>query len=118
MTGGTRSGTPADASADRRLAAEGLVASEWSNGPEDRYLQHRHDYDKVIVVADGDITFGCPEIHRTIRLVAGDRLNLPTGSLHDAIVGDAGVRCLEAHLPPGTLEPAIFHFPGWVRWDS
>jgi hypothetical protein len=118
MTGGSGGGTPAAASAEEQLAAEGLTAGEWTNGPGDRYLQHRHDYDKVIVVAAGDITFGCPEIHRTIHLVAGDRLDLPTGSLHDAIVGEGGVRCLEAHLPPGTLEPAIFHLPGWVRWAS
>ena len=34
-------------------------------------------------------------------LVAGDRLELPAGTRHDAIVGPAGVTMLEAHLPAG-----------------
>ena len=36
-------------------------------------------------------------------LVAGDRLDLPAGTRHDAIVGVAGVAVLEAHLPAGSL---------------
>jgi hypothetical protein len=32
-----------------------------------------------------------------VTLNAGDRLELPAGTLHDAIVGPRGVVCLEAH---------------------
>jgi hypothetical protein len=89
-------------SADR-LRAEGLDPSPWSNGPGDRYGAHEHGYDKVIVVADGSIAFGLPDERRTIALTSGDRLELPAGTRHDAVVGASGVTCLEAHLPAGRL---------------
>ena len=40
-----------------------------------------------------------------ITLEAGDRLELPADTDHDAVVGSAGVTCLEAHLPAGQLGP-------------
>jgi quercetin dioxygenase-like cupin family protein len=86
-----------------RLRAEGLVASPWSNGPGDRYAAHDHGYDKVIVVEAGSITFGLPDRGDSVALVAGDRLELPAGTTHDAVVGSAGVTCLEAHVPSGSL---------------
>ena len=86
-----------------RLRDEGLAASPWSNGPGDRYDAHEHGYDKVIVVERGSIVFGLPDYGRSVRLEAGDRLQLPAGTRHDAVVGAAGVTCLEAHLPSGRL---------------
>jgi len=91
------------ASLEDRLAGEGLTASPWSNGPHETYAAHAHAYDKVIVVATGSITFGLPGEGRRIALDVGDRLDLPAGTAHDALVGPAGVRCLEAHLPAGVL---------------
>jgi hypothetical protein len=38
----------------------------------------------------------------------GDRLDLPAGTRHDALVGPTGVTCLEAHLPAGSL-PRLAH---------
>jgi quercetin dioxygenase-like cupin family protein len=89
-----------------RLAAEGLIAQTWSNGPNDEYGRHAHDYDKVIVVTDGSISFGLPETGQRVELLTGDRLELPAGTLHDALVGPGGVTCLEAHRPAGTLPAA------------
>jgi hypothetical protein len=96
-----------------RLIGEGLDPGAWSNGPGDRYSAHDHGYDKVIVVARGSIRFG---VHGSadgasaggapiapIALAAGDRLELPAGTSHDAVVGPDGVTCLEAHLPAGSL---------------
>lgn len=90
---------------DLRLRAEGLDAGGWSNGPGDRYAAHRHAYDKVIVVTTGSITFGLPgsAAGAAVAMSAGDRLELPAGTNHDAVVGPAGVSCLEAHLPAGSL---------------
>ena len=88
---------------DARLRAEGLDASPWSNGPGDRYDAHEHGYDKVIVVAAGSIRFGLPDGDRTVDLDVGDRLELPAGTRHDAVVGPHGVTCLEAHRPAGAL---------------
>lgn len=87
----------------RRLTGEGLSSSSWSNGPGDRYGAHDHEYDKVVVVAEGSIRFGLPDAGEQVDLAAGDRLDLPTGVRHDAVVGPAGVVCLEAHVQAGTL---------------
>jgi quercetin dioxygenase-like cupin family protein len=86
-----------------RLRADGLAASTWGNGPGDRYAAHSHGYDKIVVVADGSIDFGLPDDRDRVRLEVGDRLELPAGVRHDALVGPDGVTCLEAHLPAGTL---------------
>jgi uncharacterized protein YjlB len=87
-----------------RMRQEGLEAGSWSNGPLDRYSPHGHDYDKVLVCESGSIRFGLPDRGVTIDLEAGDRLDLPAGTRHDAVVGREGVTCLEAHLPAGSLE--------------
>ena len=89
---------------ERRLRDEGLDPSAWSNGAGDRYGAHEHGYDKVIAVARGSIRFGLPDVGRTIDLEEGDRLYLPAGTRHDAVVGPRGVTCLEAHLPAGSLD--------------
>jgi uncharacterized protein YjlB len=86
-----------------RLLDEGLQPSGWANGPGDTYPAHSHDYDKVIVVERGSIRFGLPASRVVIGLAEGDRLELPAGTSHDALVGSGGVACLEAHLPPGSL---------------
>lgn len=88
----------------RRLRDEGLDPQAWSNGPGDRYAAHQHGYDKVIVVERGSIRFGLSATAQNVDLEAGDRLELPAGTSHDAIVGSLGVTCLEAHLPSGRLE--------------
>jgi quercetin dioxygenase-like cupin family protein len=100
--------------AEAQLAGEGLDAQPWSNGPGDRYAVHEHGFDKVLVAATGSITFSLPASGRTIELIAGDRLDLPAGTAHGALVGPDGVCCLEAHLPRGTLSGLLRHVPGWV----
>jgi hypothetical protein len=97
-----------------RLAAEGLIAGSWSNGPGDRYGAHRHGYDKVLVCGMGSIDFELPELGETVRLSSGDRLDLPAGTLHGALVGDDGVICLEAHLPAGSLDSGPVTTPKWA----
>jgi hypothetical protein len=86
-----------------RLRSEGLAPGAWSNGPHDTYSAHDHGYDKVLVCASGSIRFGLPEAGLSVDLAVGDRLELPAGTRHDALVGPDGVTCLEAHLPAGTL---------------
>jgi uncharacterized protein YjlB len=86
-----------------RLRAEGWHASSWSNGPGDVYRAHQHDYDKVLVVSSGSIRFGLPGTGASVELAVGDRLDLPAGTSHDALVGPSGVTCLEAHAPAGKL---------------
>ncbi|HUQ79025.1 MAG TPA: cupin [Patescibacteria group bacterium] len=86
-----------------RLRAEGLDPSSWSSGPGDRFAAHEHGYDKVIAVVSGSISFGLRSDRQAILLEAGDRLELPAGTVHDARAGSSGVTCLEAQLPVGRL---------------
>lgn len=97
-----------------RLAADGMPAQAWGNGPGDRYGVHEHGYDKVLVAASGSITFHLPDLGRSVTLEAGDRLDLPAGTAHGATVGSQGVTCLEAHLGRGTLHGEPTHHPGWA----
>jgi quercetin dioxygenase-like cupin family protein len=82
---------------EERMQAEGLPYYRWSNGPGDVYPAHSHTFDKVIYVVRGDITFGLPQTGANLTLHAGDRLDLPAGIVHDAVVGGKGVVCLEGH---------------------
>jgi quercetin dioxygenase-like cupin family protein len=79
------------------LAEEDLHGYRWSNGPGDVYSAHTHSFNKVIYVVSGSITFNLPDSGEQVTLNLGDRLNLPAGVAHNAIVGSKGVVCLEAH---------------------
>lgn len=89
--------SPTQSTLWQRMADEGLSPYSWSNGPHDTYAAHSHSYNKVIYVVQGSITFGLPELGQQWNLKAGDRLDLPAGVVHDAVVGAQGVVCLEAH---------------------
>lgn len=112
------SGELTEAALRQRLAGEGLSASSWGNDPHDRYGEHRHPYDKVLVASAGSITFHLPELAFDVLLRAGDRLELPNGTLHGADVGADGVTCLEAHLPAGSLGPEPVHRAGWALSEA
>ena len=97
LTTWPRGRNPIEAELQKMVAAEGLAPYRWSNGPHDRYPAHAHTYHKVIYVVSGSITFGLPQRGESLALVAGDRLDLPAGIVHDAVVGPSGVVCLEGH---------------------
>ena len=82
----------------RIMVGQQLNPSSWSNAPHDIYSAHKHDYNKVIYVVSGSITFGLPVLKKQITLNAGDRLEIPAGTVHDAHVGPNGVVCLEGHI--------------------
>jgi len=96
--------SPVDrASLEARLCAEGLEPSVWSSLPRDRFEHHTHDFDKVVVVVEGRITFGISGSGEGFLLAPGERLDLPDNVPHDATVGDNGATCFEAHLAAGTV---------------
>jgi quercetin dioxygenase-like cupin family protein len=100
-----------------RERAEAVGVSGWSNGPADRYAAHDHFYDKVLVTDRGSIRFELAD-GSGVELQAGDRLDLPAGTRHGALVGPDGVRCLEAHLPAGRLDgPPRLH-AAWAAASS
>ena len=88
---------PTEAEIRGTLDREGLQPYRWSNARGDAYSAHTHPYHKVIYVVKGSITFGFPDDGRQATLHTGDRLELPKGTAHNAVVGSEGVVCLEAH---------------------
>jgi len=88
---------PTEAVLRSQMNAEGLQPRIWSNSPGDVYAPHMHGYHKVIYVLYGSITFELPDSGESATLNAGDRLDLPPGVMHSAVVGSKGVVCLEAH---------------------
>jgi hypothetical protein len=98
---------PIESELREQFFREGLFPYEWSNAPGDSYPAYTHDYptkrrglfhDKVIYVASGSITWLLPQTNESIETRAGDRIDLPRGTLHAAQVGSQGVTCLEGHL--------------------
>ncbi len=82
----------------QKIRAENLRGYTWSNGPFDEYSAHTHSFDKVLYVLSGSITWILPQTQQEITTHAGDRIDLPRGTVHAARVGENGVTCFEAHL--------------------
>jgi len=78
-----------------RLRAEATGCYSWSNGPGDRYAPHTHPYEKVLYCVDGSITFVLETEGQKLELKAGDRMVLPAGTVHSAVVGGSGCTCIE-----------------------
>jgi len=92
---------PTEAGLRHRMESEGLTPYAWSNGPGDRYAAHTHSYHKVIYCVQGTIRFYLPDYNAALELRPGDRLDLPAEVRHSAVVGPAGVLCLEGHRQKG-----------------
>ena len=76
-----------------RLRQEADGCQGWSNGPGDRYAEHSHSYEKILFCVAGSITFTLGA--RELRLGPGDRMVLPAGTVHGAMVGPNGCSCIE-----------------------
>lgn len=92
-------GTPSPGANDvqEKIRAANLRGYTWSNGPFDEYAPHSHSFDKILYVLAGSITWILPQTGEEITTTAGDRLDLPRGTVHGARVGADGVVCFEAH---------------------
>ncbi|MDW8060619.1 MAG: cupin [Thermomicrobium sp.] len=87
---------PSEAELLAALVAAGMTPYRWSNSPGERYAPHAHASHKVVYVVTDSITF---QLHPggTVALGPGDRLDLPAGATHSAVVGPEGVVSLEGH---------------------
>ena len=92
-----RGGEPGVEAARARLRAAGVEPYAWSNGPGDRYAEHDHDTTKLLVCAEGSITFLVGTNAVPVELHAGDGFVLPARTRHAALVGPNGCTCLEGH---------------------
>ncbi|MGH2719021.1 MAG: cupin domain-containing protein [Actinomycetota bacterium] len=102
-------GAASEAAIRAAYAAEGLSPYAWGNGPGYRYGIHTHATHKVLYCVRGSITFtlggatgdasgtGGTGGAGSVTMHQGDRLDLPAGTAHGAVVGPEGVTCLEAH---------------------
>lgn len=92
-----RGGEAGVAAARERLLAAGVEPYAWSNGPGDRYAAHEHVFTKLLICAEGSITFLVGPEQAPVELRAGEGFVLPAGTRHAAVVGPAGCTCLEGH---------------------
>lgn len=88
---------PSSGELENALRAEGLEPHWWANGPGEVYAPHEHPYHKVLFCAEGSITFVVEPERAQIVLQPGDRMDLPRGTRHAAIVGPQGARCVEGY---------------------
>ena len=91
--------TPNDGTFDEarivaQFATEPLLPHRWSNAPGDAYASHSHPYHKILYCLRGSIVFTTDR--GELPLAPGDRLDIPPGIRHAAIVGPNGVECIEA----------------------
>lgn len=84
-------------SVEQQLRSEARDVYGWSNGPGDRYEQHSHAYHKLLYCTRGSIDFILGD-GRTLTLRAGDRVMLPAGTQHAAVVGPEGCACMEGKV--------------------
>jgi uncharacterized protein YjlB len=90
---------PGVAAGEERLRSLGVAPYAWSNAPGDRYPAHEHGTTKLLVCAEGSITFLIGNAATPAELRAGDGIILPAGTRHAAVVGPEGCTCLEGHRP-------------------
>ena len=86
----------------RHMEREGLETHRWKNESGTRYQAQAHEFEKVILVMRGSITFRIPETGEEVSLNPGDKLELPAGITHEAVVGPMGVVYLEGHRKVST----------------
>ncbi len=97
--GDGRDGEVGQTAARDRLRAAGVEPWAWSNGPGDRYTAHEHATTKLLICAEGSITFLIGDEATAVELQAGNGFVLPAGTRHGAVVGQTGCTCFEGHRP-------------------
>lgn len=90
-------GEPGVSVAEARLRAAGVDPWSWSNRAGDTYGAHEHATTKLLICAEGSITFFVGPAQEPVELEAGDGFVLPSRTRHSAIVGPRGCTCLEGH---------------------
>lgn len=89
---------PTLSSITRLMQKEGLRPYVWENSPNYRYAARTHGYRKVMYVIEGTLEVVVADTNARVKLRAGDRVEIPPGVCHGAIVGASGVKCAEAAL--------------------
>lgn len=80
----------------RNMQKEGLRPYMWENRPNYRYAVRSHGYSKIMYVVEGVMEITLPDSNQSVKLRAGDRIEIPAGIRHGAIIGSSGAKCVEA----------------------
>ncbi len=83
---------PGEGELRSRLEAEGYEVMSWSDAAGATYAPHTHEHDESLWLFRGEMTFGVDGAEYALR--AGDRLILPSGTVHTAVAGAAGASYL------------------------
>jgi mannose-6-phosphate isomerase-like protein (cupin superfamily) len=76
-----------------QLHAEGFVHTYvWQDGPHAHYSDHTHATETAHVILDGEMTLSMDG--RAITYRAGERVDVPAGAVHSALMGPTGCRYL------------------------
>ncbi|MBK8028822.1 MAG: hypothetical protein J0M07_13555 [Anaerolineae bacterium] len=51
-------------------------------------------------VVQGTIEITLPDSNKSVKLRGGDRVEIPAGVRHGAIIGSSGAKCVEAAVNP------------------
>lgn len=87
---------PTMSSITRLMQKEGLRPYLWENSPNYRYPVRSHGFSKVMFVIEGALEVSFPDTRQSVRMRAGDRIDIPAGIHHAVIVGNSGAKCVEA----------------------
>lgn len=77
------------------FTSRGVTPVRWSNEPCEVYPLHIHASQKTLFCIEGEIIFSFPDLNKKFTLHPGDRLIVPSGLRHSALVGPDGVSCIE-----------------------
>ncbi len=77
------------------LRSKKIVFERWEGEPGEVFEPHAHAFDKTLWCAEGSLML---EIDNTrISMQPGDTLDIPAGTMHEALAGLGGCVCYEAH---------------------
>ena len=78
---------------ESQLHAEGFTHTYvWQDGPGAFYPEHTHPTETAHIILDGEMTLTMQGQTHTFR--AGDRCDVPAGTVHSARMGPRGCRYL------------------------
>ena len=86
------------------LKSKNIDAERWTAQEDEHFEPHMHKLDKRLWCAEGSITFTINNLQKIV-LQAGDTLDLPAHTVHEALAGFAGCACYES--PTTDKNPSI-----------
>ena len=95
----------------RDFAQRGLWPHYVERRPGSLFNAHYHIADEELQVCRGSLTFFDKTAGSGIRLNPGDRLRIPEGTVHSAVVGDTGVAYVMGLSKPIPLHEFAIYLP-------